>query len=108
MEQVIYRKMEREDTTRILTAENEKYALDKIRKRYEKYFDEQERSLRMVIIAEQDGELVGRVSLLHSASGVPFKKKNISEILALNVVEKYRQQGIGTELMNRIEEAASK
>ena len=100
--------MKREDIERILAAESGKFILDNDRKRFEKHFDEQERGLRTVIIAEQDGEYAGRVILLHSASNVVFKKDNIPEVLGLSVLEKFRQQGIGTELMNRIEEAAGK
>jgi len=108
IEQIIYRAMERGDVERILAAEYEKFISSSTQKRYEKFFDEQERGLRTVIIAELNGELVGRVTLLHSASGVPFKNMNIPEVLGLSVLEKYRKQGIGTELMKCIEEAAEK
>jgi len=105
MEQIIYRPMEHGDVERIIAAEYAKFFSDKLRKKYEKYFDEQERGLRTVIIAEQNGELAGRVTLSPSASGGTFKNTPI--IHNLYVSEKFRQQGIGTELMNRIEVSAA-
>ena len=107
MEQITFRAMEQGDVERILAAEYDKWLLDSARKKLQKYFDDQERGLRTVIIAEQDGELVGRITLLHSSSSSIFKYKNIPEIIGLTVIEKYRRQGIGTELLNRIEAAAS-
>ena len=108
MEQVIYRAMERGDIDCILDTEYPTGYSSKRRKDLEKHFDEQERNLRTVIIAEQNGEFAGRVTLAPSTSSGAFKHKNIPIIHDLNVIEKFRQGGIGTELMNRIEESAAK
>ena len=106
MEQVIYRPMERGDIERILA--NFPYSIDKQRKLLESYFDDQERGLRTVVVADQGGEVAGYVMLLPSASIGAFRKKNVPAIFGLTVFDKFRRQGIGTELMNRIEEAAAK
>jgi len=107
MGQITFRAMERGDIERILAAEYANYTSNKTIKNLEKLYDDQERGLRTVIIAERDGELIGRVTLLHSSSSSIFKYKNIPEVMGLTVIEKYQRQGIGTELMNRIEAAAS-
>jgi len=107
VEQVIYRAMAREDIDRILDAWYQGIYGGGPRKRYTGLFDEQERGLRTVIVAECGGEIAGIVSLVPSAKMGPFKGQGIPEITNVSVGEGFREQGIGTELMNRAETAAA-
>jgi predicted N-acetyltransferase YhbS len=99
--------MAREDIDRILAAWYQGIYGGRPRKTYTGLFDEQERGLRTVIIAERGGEIAGCVSLSPSAKTGPFKGKGIPEITNLSVGEEFREQGVGTELMNRAEAAAA-
>lgn len=104
---VIYRNMTQEDVDLALQGfRNQKW--EKPRKVLESYFDEQEQGKRKVIIAELDGEIAGYVTLMPSAKGGPFKDKGIPIIYDFIVFVKFQGQGIGTELMNRIEVEAIK
>lgn len=67
------------------------------------YYDEQENGTRKLFVAEVDGNVAGYATLLpHDTSG-PFKDKNIPVIVDFNVLEKYQKNGIGTAIMDAIE-----
>jgi GNAT superfamily N-acetyltransferase len=108
MEQVIYRAMEREDIDRaaagLVAVFGDRPANQKT---LAGYFDEQERGLRTVLIAECGGEVAGFVTLARSAKTGPFKGKDIPAIYDLRVFEIFQEQGVGTELMNRAEALAA-
>jgi GNAT superfamily N-acetyltransferase len=81
---------------------------NKPRRIFEKYYHEQKSGDRVVVIAETDGEIAGYVTLLPKAKdAVPFLKQGFPEIKDLNVLKKYQEQGIGSALMNRIEDIAA-
>ena len=107
MGDVTYRAMVREDIDRIIAAWFVGIIGGGSRKRYTGYFDEQERGLRKVFVAECGGKVAGIVSLRLSANIGPFKDKQIPMISNLFVHEDFREQGIETELMNRAEAAAA-
>ena len=107
MADVTYRAMVHEDIDRMVAAWHSNSYGGSYRKKYTGYFDERERGLRTVIIAECGGKVAGFVSLLHSAKVGPFKGQGIPAISSLSVGEEFRRQGIGTELMNRAEAAAA-
>ncbi len=70
---------------------------------YQMYYDEQKNDTRKLFVAEVDGNAVGYATLLsHDISG-PFKDKNIPVIVDFNVLEKYQRNGIGTAIMDAIE-----
>jgi predicted enzyme related to lactoylglutathione lyase/GNAT superfamily N-acetyltransferase len=104
-ESVTYRPMEQADVDRIIAA-SDLQKFSGARKTFETLFSEQEQGKRKVIIADCGNELAGYVSLLPTAKGGAFKNKGIPQISGLMVFEKFREHGIGTELMNRIEKEA--
>ena len=106
MDNVIYRAMVHEDIERIL-AKYPGYVGSGPRKHVESIFNEQERGLRTVVIAECGDEIVGYITLLPSAKNGPFKNQDIPAIRDLIVYEEFQEQGIGTELMNRMEALAA-
>ena len=83
---------------------------DKSSKRgqWETYYREQESGARFVIIAEVDGEIAGYVTLYPEVKdAVPFLGKGLPEIKDFHVFKKYQRRGIGTKLMDEIENIAA-
>lgn len=75
---------------------------------YTGYFREQNESHREVIIAEYRGEFAGYVTIVWKTKYDFFREKGIPEIKDLNVLIKYRRQGIATKLMDEAEKRISK
>lgn len=71
---------------------------------YESYLTEQLNKQRSVIIAKQNGQFCGYVTLKWTPDYLSFAEKNIPEIADLNVLPKYRNQGVGTALIKACEE----
>lgn len=76
---------------------------DKPRIQYEIYLKEQASREREVLIAEIEDEFAGYLTLLWQSKYAPFRENKIPEIVDLNVLIKFRNQGIGTALMNAAE-----
>lgn len=70
------------------------------------YLEERGKSERQVFVAELRGLPVGYVCLLPEAPGGPFKGKGIPCISDFNVLMAYQRLGIGTLLMDAVEQAA--
>lgn len=84
-------------------AEFEKQGWHKPVEQYQRYYDEQENGTRRLFVAEVDGNAAGYATLLpHDISG-PFKDKDIPVIVDFNVLEKYQRNGIGTAIMDAVE-----
>ncbi len=71
---------------------------------YFKYLKEQKSNKRLVLIAILDNKFAGYLTIVWKSKYAPFKCKKIPEIVDLNVLPKYRQNKIGTNLMNKAEE----
>ena len=70
---------------------------------FQTYFEEQENGKRQLFIATVDGKVAGYATILpHDKSG-PFKDMDIPVINDLNILEKYQKNGVGTALMDYIE-----
>ena len=96
------RKMLESDITELST-EFEKQGWHKSTKQYQKYYNEQENGTRKLFVAEICGNAVGYATLLpHDISG-PFKDKMIPVITDFNVLKKYQRNGVGTAIMDAIE-----
>jgi len=76
---------------------------DKPASQYEHYLLEQELRVRAVYIAFAKEEFAGYLTICWSSHYQPFQKENIPEIVDFNVLPKFRQQGIGSQLMDRAE-----
>lgn len=70
---------------------------------YEQYFQYQKTGERDIIIAELDGNFAGYLTIKWKPDYLPFKEKEIPEIVDFNVLKKYQRLGIGTQLMDEAE-----
>ena len=75
---------------------------------YERYLTEQSLGLREVFVVFVKGEFAGYLTVCWYSLYEPFRKKNIPEIVDLNVLPKFRRQGIGTQLMDIAENTIAK
>lgn len=75
---------------------------------FEKYLEEQNQNLRQVWVVFENSEFIGYVTLKWIPEYPFFAKQGIPEISDLNVLPKYRNQGIGSKLLDLSEEAAYK
>jgi len=74
---------------------------------YEKYLNEQTAGTREVLIAEAKREFAGYLTIVWQSDFMPFREKNIPEIVDFNVLIKFRNLGIGTKLMDAAENLIS-
>ena len=74
--------------------------------KWRRYFEEQERGLRISRIVEQQNKIIGYGNLLLHSEYPPFSKNQIPEISDLWVFEEYRKQGIGSFLISHLETEA--
>lgn len=81
---------------------------DKPLSQYERYWDEQQRGLRQVLVGLCQGEFAGYLTLLPSPSGGPWKGQPIPEICDFNVLKKFRGRGFGWALMDAAEALAAR
>jgi len=75
---------------------------------YEQYYQECIDNLRAVWVAEWSGEFAGYVCVKWFSDYAPFSQRDIPEISDFNVLKKYQRLGIGTALMDRVEEEIKK
>jgi GNAT superfamily N-acetyltransferase len=75
----------------------------KSKKILQKYLQEQIVGERVVWVAQADNEIAGYVTLLWKARYEPFRINGIPEIVDLNVLPTFRNQGIGTRLLQAAE-----
>ena len=75
---------------------------------YESYYREQEEGVRLVFIAEYDGDVKGQCTLVLHPSEGPWAGKDIPEIVDLTVFFDIHGKGIGTKLLDVAESEASK
>lgn len=73
---------------------------------YENYLQEQEQGGRDVRVAWYRDCFAGYVTLKWKSDYPPFKAEGVPEIKDLNVLPDYRQQGIGSLLLNEVEAMA--
>ena len=70
---------------------------------YQNYLKEQIGGEREVLIAEFKNEFAGYLTIIWQSKYAPFRENKIPEIVDFNVLVKFRNQGIGTALMNASE-----
>lgn len=75
---------------------------------YQKYLKEQKNDQRCVWVAFKNNDFAGYVTLKWHSDYLPFREQNIPEISDLNVLPKFRKQGVATALLDRIEIEALK
>lgn len=74
---------------------------------YEKYYEEQQAGKRDVILACCDGAPVGYLTIVWTSQHPPFRGAGIPDISDFGVDLEYREQGIGTALMDEAERRVS-
>lgn len=80
----------------------------KPRTTFEKYWEEQEANERLIWVAYERKQFAGYVTLKWQSYYEPFRKKQIPEIIDLNVLPTFRNHGIGSKLLEKAENEASK
>lgn len=70
---------------------------------YLNYLDLQTTGERDIILAELNGQFAGYLTVKWTSDYLPFKSKQIPEIVDFNVLKKYQRRGIGTQLMDEAE-----
>lgn len=79
---------------------------DKPAATFEKYLEEEFNGTRKVWIAESAGNFAGYITLKFNSLYEPFSKEKIPEIMDLNVLPQFRNQGIGSLLLDMAEKTA--
>lgn len=74
---------------------------------YERYFREQQEKMLYVFVAEYDGDFAGYTTLKPQASAGPFANQGLPEVSDFNVFLKYRRKGIGSRILDVVENFAS-
>lgn len=72
------------------------------------YLRQQEAGTRDVLVAEVNDEFAGYVTIVWESDYLPFRAAGIPEIVDLNVLLKYRRQGIATALLDKAERRIGK
>ncbi len=70
---------------------------------FEQYFAKQQLGLRQIFVAEVAGVVAGYATLLPEALSGPFAGCNIPEVVDFNVLIKFQKRGIGSAIMEAIE-----
>jgi len=81
---------------------------NKPRSTYEMYLDEQDKNLRSIFVAKDNGGFCGYVTVKWKSDYQSFNLKKIPEISDLNVLPNFRKKGIGTKLIQACEDIVKK
>jgi len=73
---------------------------------FAKYFAEHVSGTRHVLVAEFCGSPAGYVTLLPNCATGPFTDRHIPVVCDFNVLIKFQRQGVGTALMDAVENLA--
>lgn len=78
----------------------------KAREKFHRYYLEQQQDERVILIAWENENIVGYITLVWQSAYEPFKRQSIPEIVDLIVLPEYERQGIGTQLIHAAEHIA--
>jgi GNAT superfamily N-acetyltransferase len=70
---------------------------------YQCYLAEQGSGQRVVLVAHLDGCFAGYLTVVWESCYTPFAQESIPEIMDLNVLPRFRRQGVATALMEAAE-----
>lgn len=70
---------------------------------FQRYLSDQRAGSRMVFVADSDGDFAGYVTVIWNSGYPPFRASQIPEIQDFNVLPRFRQRGIGTQLLDAAE-----
>lgn len=74
---------------------------------FKKYLEEQQNGTRLIWLAYVDNQFAGYVTLLWQSQYKSFASAGIPEIMDLNVLPSFRNQGVGAQLLQRAEQEAA-
>lgn len=97
----------REDDPAVISGAFREQGWNKPAELYQQYLEEQQRGERVTLIAEADGRFAGYVNVIWSSYYSPFRELSIPEINDFNVLINYQRLGIGSRLMDQVEEIIS-
>ena len=97
--QLIVRNMEQKDAQAIADAEI-KQGWNASVEKYQKRLEDQESGIAISLVAEYLGKPVGYINVYPAQTWGAFGGKGYPEIVDFGVLEEYRNQGIGTVLMD--------
>lgn len=107
LNQLILQILQKEDLTDIVKTFTFPWtSLQATQEKWERYYAEQQKSIRTVCIAKIGDECVGYGSLLNDSEYPEFKNQRIPEIHDVWISEKYRGQGFGKQLIRYLEGVA--
>lgn len=75
---------------------------------YQTYLEMQKNGERDILVAELEGEFAGYLTIVWKSNYIPFLERSIPEIVDLNVLKKFQQQGIASTLLDEAELRISK
>lgn len=104
---ILIRKLVKEDC-KVISRAFSNQGWNKPDEQYINYLLEQDVDERLVLLAFFNDEFAGYLTIKWDSYYLPFKEKNIPEIIDLNVLIKFRCKGIATKLMNEAERIVSK
>lgn len=80
-----------------------KLGWDKPAAQYQRYLNEQQAGLRVVLVATVDRVFAGYATIVWASGYPPFLEEGVPEIVDFNVLPRFRRQGIGSSLMGEAE-----
>ena len=104
--QITIRNMECKDAQAITDAEIEQ-GWDATIEKYQKRLEDQKLGKAISLVAEYSGKPVGYINIYPNSAWGAFGGKGYPEIVDFGVLEKYRNRGIGTVLMDIAEKIAA-
>ena len=103
----VIRLLEADDIPQIAKA-FEELGWNKPASQYERYLMEQAREIRDTYVAFVEEQFAGYVTICWISGYDTFCERNIPEIVDFNVLPKFRRMGIGTHLMDKVENEISR
>jgi GNAT superfamily N-acetyltransferase len=100
---LVIRPIQKQDPP-IISAAFDKIGWNKPIAQYQRYLQEQESSVREVLIALVDGMFAGYLTIVWEPEYEPFHVDKIPEVQDFNVLPVFRRKQIGTALMDQAEE----
>lgn len=73
---------------------------------YKSYLEQSRQNLRIIFVAKWNGQFCGYVTLKWKSDYPSFCRNSVPEISDLNVLPRFRKQGIGTCLIRKCEQIA--